>query len=129
MGGSLTQIKSNMQNVKSVMSDAWLKSSSHSPLTRVKARKIRDDTSDEYEHMGPKANSMHREYERVSQLVSINQRINYLARRKAEMQGPIQELRASIRLLKKERAELKPMYENYEFQTYTALEEELDAIR
>jgi hypothetical protein len=45
------------------------------------------------------------------------------------MQVPIQELRASIRLIKKERAELKPIYENYEFQSYADLEEELDAIR
>ena len=61
-------------------------------------------------------------------LVNLNKRINYLARKKGELQGPIQELRANISKLRKEKAELKPIYETYEFQTYADLQEEMQSL-
>ena len=68
------------------------------------------------------------EQERVVALVNLNKRINYLARKKGELQGPIQELRANISKLRKEKAELKPIYETYEFQTYADLQEEMQSL-
>ena len=41
------------------------------------------------------------------------------------MQGPIQELRQKIAQTRKEKAELKPLYESYEFQTYQDLIDEM----
>lgn len=55
------------------------------------------------------------EQERITDLVNITKRMNYLARKKAELQGPIQELRHKITQTRKEKAELKPVYESYEF--------------
>jgi hypothetical protein len=54
----------------------------------------KDDQSDYTQNMddhklSPFETSIMRDQERVSALVNLNQRINYLARRKAEMQGPI----------------------------------------
>ena len=65
------------------------------------------------------------EHERITDLVNITKRMNYLAKKKAELQGPIQELRHKITQTRKEKAELKPIYECYEFQTYQDLIDEM----
>lgn len=54
--------------------------------------------------------------------------MNYLARKKAELQGPIQELRHKITQTRKEKEELKPIYEQYEFQTYQDLIDEMTQL-
>ena len=54
--------------------------------------------------------------------------MNYLARKKAELQSPIQELRHKITQTRKEKAELKPLYESYEFQTYQDLIDEMTQL-
>lgn len=65
---------------------------------------------------------------RITDLVNITKRMNYLARKKAELQGPIQELRHKITQTRKEKAELKPVYECYEFQTYSDLIDEMTQL-
>mmetsp|Transcript_24606 Transcript_24606/g.30673 ORF Transcript_24606/g.30673 Transcript_24606/m.30673 type:complete len:98 (+) Transcript_24606:811-1104(+) len=68
------------------------------------------------------------EHERIADLVNITKRMNYLAKKKAELQGPIQELRHKITQTRKEKAELKPIYECYEFQTYQDLIDEMTQL-
>ena len=67
-----------------------------------------DDTSEVVDEV-------QQEHERITDLVNITKRMNYLAKKKAELQGPIQELRHKITQTRKEKAELKPIYECYEF--------------
>ena len=52
---------------------------------------------------------------KIQQLQDLGQRINYLARKKTEMQAPIKELRAKLRQAKQERNEMKPDFETFEF--------------
>ena len=61
----------------------------------------------------------------IIELVNLNKRINYLARKKAEMQGPIQDLRHKITQTRKEKNELIDKYEEIEFQTYEELIDEI----
>lgn len=55
------------------------------------------------------------EKERLADLANIIKRINYLAQRKSELQGPIQEMRSKIASIRKEKKELDQVYEEYEF--------------
>ena len=61
----------------------------------------------------------------IIELVNLNKRINYLARKKAEMQGPIQDLRHKITQTRKEKNELIDKYEEIEYQTYEELIDEI----
>jgi len=61
-------------------------------------------------------------------LENLVQRIGYLATKKAELQTPIQELRARIMFTRQEKNELKPTYEKCEYQTVEDLLEQIDSI-
>ena len=58
---------------------------------------------------------MRQEQERVIALTNLNQKINYLANKKGQLQGPILSLRQTVNKIRKEKNELKPTYETYEF--------------
>lgn len=65
----------------------------------------------------------------MSQLVDLGQRIAYLARKKTELQTPIQELRAKIRQTRLEKKDLKPLFENFEYQQFETLSMDLERLK
>ena len=87
--------------------------------------KVSEDTSEENSADA----EMRQEQERVIALTNLNQKINYLANKKAQLQGPILQLRQTVNKIRKEKNELKPTYENYEFQTYADLEGEMQRLK
>lgn len=65
----------------------------------------------------------------MTQLVDLGQRISYLARKKTELQTPIQELRAKIRQTRLEKKDLKPSFENFEYQQFETLKMDLERLK
>ena len=65
----------------------------------------------------------------MQQLVDIGQRINYLAKKKTELQTPIQELRAKIRQTRLEKKDLKPIFDDFEYQQFETLKMDLDRLK
>lgn len=64
----------------------------------------------------------------MGQLVSIQKRMNYLKKRKQTYEQQILTLNAKMRQYKQDYIELKKTYEDYEFQTYEEIMEEIQNI-
>ena len=83
-----SQAKSNLKKVRDIAANAWLKTPS-TGLTRVKPHQptwnnLSSKSSSEM-IQSDLDNSILKEQERMTALVNLNQRINYLARKKAEL--------------------------------------------
>lgn len=127
-----------LRKVNHICAEAWMKEPSK-PTKEICGKKVHKafPTASEVSRDAKSSSSSdsigsdleaHQEQELITDLVNITKRMNYMARKKAELQGPIQELRAKITQLRKEKAELKPIYESYEFQTYQDLIDEMTQL-